>query len=261
MAYKTHYLTDVILRVDYIAPEESLKKRLDTPVRNTCLRYFPILEPHSGETREVMVSNAPGNQNAVVNSEKLVEWHFFGKNREKELVITHNAIFVNFKEYHSFEQLKAEFFAAYEALTADYPEISANRVGLRYINQINLTGDRVVRKSWSTYWNRYIHSTLVQSLSFPDEDGAITRQMTTTEMNYGEYMLRFQHGIFNEDYPAPNKKLIYILDTDIYSVGQYTCDELLRTVDTFHEKAYEWFERMIKDPLRKRMGKDGEDDA
>ena len=72
-------------------------------------------------------------------------------------------------------------------------------------------------------------------------------------MNYGDFMLRFQYGISNPDYPAPNKKQIFILDTDVYSVGLYSIADVTDVVNQYHEVAKDWFERAIKDNLRKKM--------
>ena len=78
--------------------------------------------------------------------------------------------------------------------------------------------------------------------------------MASIEMNYTDCMLRFQYGIFNSDYPAPNKKREFILDTDVYSVGLYTMEEIADQIDAFHDRAKNWFEQSIKQPLRIKMG-------
>lgn len=261
MAYRNHFLTDVILRVDFLAPVEAIKTELVASVRAACAKSFPIFEARNVETQEVVVSNIPGNQNTVINSQKSTEWHFWGKGREKELTITHNCMFVNFKAYSSYEELHKEFFDVFSALLSAYPSIKINRMGLRYINQINLLTEKTNRKNWSSYWSRYINSALVQSLAFADDDLGITRHMSSIEMNYGDYMLRFQYGIFNPDYPAPNKKQQFIIDTDVYSAGLFSAEEVQQAISVYHEKAQEWFEKAIKTPLRTRMGEASSDES
>jgi uncharacterized protein (TIGR04255 family) len=252
--YNKHYLTDVIFRVDFVSPEESIEKELSSIVKTACIEFFPILEPKTIETQELNVSAVPGQEKTVINTHKMQEWHFWGKEREKELVITHNCMFVNIKKYNTFDELKSQFFAVFGKLLAEYPNIVVNRIGLRYVDQINFIADKSKRKNWHSYWNKYIASPLVQGLSFPDEDSSIARCMSNIEMNYGEYMLRFQYGIYNVDHPAPNKKQVFILDTDVFSVGRYSYDDIINAIDTYHSKVKEWFEKAIKDPLRKKMG-------
>lgn len=254
MPYKTQFLTDVILRVDFVSPEESIKKSISPEVKNACVKDFPITEERIVETQQVFVTNEPGSQNTVLNKEQFSEWHFYGKEKEKELCISNNCFFVNLKLYTSFNELKSQFFDVLDVLLQNYSNIRINRVGLRYVNQIDLPFEKKARKTWSSYWGKYISDALVKSLSFADTDTAISRQMNSIEMNYAEYMLRFQYGIFNTDYPAPNKKNSFIIDTDIYATGLIDSEDVKGYAETFHSKANEWFEKAIKQNLRDKMG-------
>ena len=150
-------------------------------------------------------------------------------------------------------ELKEQFFEVLTALTKVYPSLKINRIGLRYVDQIEIAKEGTTRTSWASFWNKYIDSKLIQSLAFADDDKQIARQMNSIEMNYERFMLRFQYGIYNADYPAPNKKHSFIIDTDVYSAGLYDGDECNSLLDIFHEKASMWFEKSIKDALRKKM--------
>lgn len=254
MSYKTHFLSDVILRVDFVSPEESIKKTISPEVKNICVKFFPITEERKVETQQVLVTNEPGTQNTVLSKEQFSEWHFYGKEKEKELCISNNCSFINLKKYTSFEDLKSQFFGVLDVLLQNYPNIRINRVGLRYVNQINLPVEKKTRKTWSSYWGKYISDALVKPLSFVDVDTALSRQMNSVEMNYGDYMLRFQYGIFNADYPAPNKKNSFVIDIDIFASGLIDSEDVKAYADTFHSKAKEWFEKAIKQGLREKMG-------
>lgn len=253
MTYQNHYLTDVIFRIDFVSPIESIQKDLDADMRNVSAKYFPIPEPRTIEKKEVLVTDQPDKKDVVIKTQKIIEWHFWGKDREKELVIASNCVFVDFKAYHSFTDFKNEFFEIFEALQKAYPDIRPNRMGLRYIDQIDLLSDKSTRKNWGSYWTKYINSDLLRGLFFADDDKAITRYMNSIEMNYGTCMLRFQYGIHNQDYPAPNKKQIFILDTDIYSSGLFTNEDANNAIDDYHTRAKDWFERSIKTALREKM--------
>lgn len=254
MAYNSHYLTNVIFRIDFVSAEESIRNELTSSVRDICVKYFPIPEARTVETKEIVVTNGAEQQNTVVNCQKSTEWHFWGKNREKELAIMAECMFVDFRNYNSFSEFKSEFLEIFHTLQIAYADIKINRIGLRYIDQIDLVSDQTARKSWFSYWKKYINTDLIQGLSFADDDSAITRHMCSLEMNYGECMLHFQYGMHNQDYPAPNKKKIFIIDTDIYELGLFAPEDIEHKMDIYHERAKDWFERAIKDPLRTKMG-------
>lgn len=252
--YKDHFLTNVILRIDFVSSEDQLKQELNPNVKATCIKHFPILEERKVEIQEVQINNNQDGNNTIINQESSFEWHFFGKNREKELAITSKCIFVDFKDYSNFTDFKSQFMEVLKHLIDVYPSIKLNRIGLRYIDQIALSLDKIVQKDWLSYWKKYISAPLLQGLSFPEENDFIARYMSIIEMNYGDHMLKFQYGIHNEDYPAPNKKPVFILDTDIFSVGLYNTEDLDKLLNIFHEKAKKWFEKSIKSELRKKMG-------
>lgn len=253
-SYAKHFLTNVILRIDFVSGESQLKTEINTAVKEICIKHFPIAEEKKVEIQEFHISNNPELKSTMVNQQSAYEWHFFGKNREKELCITDSNIFVDFKVYSNFEDFKNQFWEVLTQLLTAYPEIKINRIGLRYIDQISLVGDKTQRKNWKTYWTKYISAQLIEGLAFADADASLARHMNSIEMNYGDHMLRFQYGIHNEDYPAPNKKQVFILDTDIYSIGLFSLDEIDAYLGVFHDKAKAWFERAIKDALRKKMG-------
>ena len=255
MAYKMDYLTDVILRLDFSVDCEDIKTELKTEIQSVIANYFPIPEKRSTELQQVISSaNDPDKKELTIKTEKIIEWHYFGKNREKELVITSNYIYILIKKYNSFDILKKEFFDIVGALVKIYNDIKFNRIGLRYIDQVDLINDKTSRKNWHTYWSKYINSNLTSGLSFLDDDQKMSRYLSSIEMNYGDFMLRFQYGISNPDYPAPNKKQIFILDTDVYSVGLYSIADVENVISQYQNVEKDWFERSIKDSLRGKMG-------
>lgn len=253
MSYKKHFLTDVIFRIDFVSAEESIKSDVVPAVREACVRNFPIPERRDVETQKISIIPDETGSKTVVQNEKQTEWHFWGKDREKELVIAPNCMFINSKSYDSFENLKSQFTEIFHEVQASYPLIKVNRIGLRYINQIDLLSEKTLRKSWSSYWGKYIKKELIQNLTFIDNEKALARQINTIEMNYDDCILRFVYGIFNEDYPAPNKKQVYILDIDVSSVGLFSEEEFNIASDSFHQKAKDWFERSITQALRVKM--------
>ena len=72
MQYINHYLSDVIFRIDFVSPEESLKQSLSSEVKNACVKYFAIPENRQVETQQVIVTNNPGVQNTVIKKGAII---------------------------------------------------------------------------------------------------------------------------------------------------------------------------------------------
>lgn len=256
MTYNHNYLTDVILRVDFVKSEETIKKELNIKVLEKCLESFPIKDIKEKEQKHVVVVDNPENpelSTTTIKTEKVFEWHFFGRNREKELTITNNCFIISLKQYVSFVELENEFLSIFSIFCENYPETKINRVGLRYVDQLINIDENPVRESWNSYWSKYIDSKLLQGLSFCNCDKNISRYLNMIELNYGESMLRFQYGIFNKDYPAVNKQYSFLLDTDVYAQGVFEIHDLKLKLSEFHSKAKDIFEEAITDELRKKM--------
>ncbi|HHT14313.1 MAG TPA: TIGR04255 family protein [Clostridiales bacterium] len=254
MAYQNHFLTNVILRADFVFPVKQWKTQMPKALRDAALKNFPNLEPRQITNQTVQVDSNAISVGTVVNKELSIEWNFFGKNRKKRLVITADSIFIDQQDYTSFDELKGEFLSVLNKAYEEFPGLIVSRLGLRYINQIGDKNLEIDLNSLNESWNKYINNSLVAALGFTEVDAnSVTRVMNTIEMNYGEFMLRYQYGIFNEDYPAIIIKPTFILDSDIYSSGAYSSQDIAETIEKFHVIAKKWFESSIKEPLRALM--------
>lgn len=254
MQYKKNFLSDVILRVDFDSSEEALKTELCQEITSAITDYFP--DPGGGPTkrRYIEVKNeASVDGNVISKDYQFNEWHFWGLGREKELCITHSCLFIVYKKYDSFSVLHEEFFHVLDAVLGKYPQIRISRVGLRYIDKIKPDVMREAKQNWYKYWREYINEALIQGLNFSCVDPRMTRHLNSIEMKYDGYQLRFTYGISNEDYPAPNKRNVFILDTDVYSGSLSDFGDVRSYVTEFHEQAKIWFESAITDSLREIM--------
>jgi uncharacterized protein (TIGR04255 family) len=79
--------------------------------------------------------------------------NFFGKEREKQLVITNIAVFVQYTKYSHFETLDEEFREAINAI--DQEQHGAIAQGLRYVNKIDIEGVGIKE------WNKFISEKLL----------------------------------------------------------------------------------------------------
>jgi uncharacterized protein (TIGR04255 family) len=100
--YNKNFLTDVIARVDFPYPVDAINAKLSTDLMNAIKKSFPSLEPKKGIANELKISNEKVEQKKT----EFTEWRFFSEDRKSNLVIIPAAIFVEFKAYESFNNLK-----------------------------------------------------------------------------------------------------------------------------------------------------------
>ncbi len=143
--------------------------------------------------------------------------------------------------------IREDFLSVTDALFNAYPKLQVKRLGLRYIDNIDIAEGN------PTEWDKYLKPELNTIFAIAEKKEIISRAFHVLEFNYGEDLLRFQFGMFNPDYPAPIKKKIYTLDHDMYVARLLDKKDIGETLDRFHEKINRSFEEVITNELRKVM--------
>ena len=239
ICYKRNFLKEVIARIDFINPIKSLEKEIPKKITRSIKENFPIVEPRKAIAQELQISPRSFSH----KSQEFIEWNFHGKNKDKTLTISQNSIFVSYKKYESYENLKNEYLEIVNTIAEIYDDIQARRAGLRYINEIILDGDPFI-------WEDYLNNKILCLLSFYDNKKEISRIFNVIEFNYDIFNLRYQFGMHNPDFPAPIKQKRFILDMDAYNEGILDISEVTRLIDDFHSNIQELFEYSITDKLR-----------
>lgn len=245
--YKRNFLSQVIVRIDFATPIELPKSGPSSALLNRIKQAFPIPEQKLKQTRHINVLESGVTETAAEKR----EWYFYGKNREKILHWNDEALSIEYKTYSTFEMLKEDFAAALEAFFKQFPETQIKRLGLRYIDSIE------IQEGVPHDWKRFLTKPLLATFSLADDPSTITRVFNVIEFNYGDVNLRFQFGMPNPDYPARIRKKLFILDYDAYCTLLLGRDEIDRYLNQFHEKIKASFEEVITDDLRSVMGDAG----
>ena len=241
--YKKDFLKKVIVRIDFDTSLPIVKKGPAEGIYDTVKTRFPITEEKKVIGKEFLIGPGDTKERSIETK----EWHYYGKNREKHLTITPNMTFVEYNKYEYYEMLKEDFLSVSKALFDSYPKIQVKRLGLRYVDNIDIPNES------PTEWDKYLKPELNTIFALAGNRETISRAFHVLEFNYGEDFLRFQFGMFNPDYPAPIKKKIYTLDFDMYVTKILNKTDIEETLDRFHEKVSEFFEEVITDELRKIM--------
>jgi uncharacterized protein (TIGR04255 family) len=251
--YKKNFLDKVTARINF-QPLNSIKSSLDKNLSKKALELFPIAEPK----KELMgIKLQFSLKDEAVKREELgrkAEWHYFGKNREKELCIATDFMYVQYSLFENFDTFYNDFIEIMEVLFKSYKDIQVNRTGLRYINNIKF------KEPNPTDWTDYINDNLLSIFNVPSEidRDKISRAFHVLELNYGDMNLRFQYGMINPDYPALIREKLFILDYDAFCSGLKTEVEIRENINKFNNYIENLFEQCIKDKLREKMDQNGQ---
>jgi uncharacterized protein (TIGR04255 family) len=238
--YEKPFLSEVVLRIDFVSPYKELSVEIPNNLLRTILGKFPISE---GTDQERITLGEPGWIQRL-------EWTFHDKQKNKRIVLSALTLLFDYKKYESFEALKSEFIPVMTSLFEANPALFARRFGLRYINRIRIdTGH-------ATAWNDFLNDDLLSIFKVKEEySDSLARAFHNLVWNFGDMTLNFNYGIHNSDFPAPIREKLFILDYDAFAEGAQGKDEIIRLLDQFHDKIQDLFEYSIKDSLRERMGK------
>jgi uncharacterized protein (TIGR04255 family) len=243
--YKNNYLTEVIVRLDFLGQIDEIRLTLPRRLANLISKPFPILEPQRIVAQQLQLGPegvTPKDQPTQVN-----QWKFFGVHREKYLTLSSDAILTSHSKYTSFEAFLDAILPSLEYLSKEYQDLQVRRVGLRYINNLSPRGKSPF--SWSKFVNRDMLCTL--NVLTPKE--AITRAFHNLEMNYGAFRLRFQFGIHNPDFPAPVRQRIFVMDLDAFSETPIPMSAVPGALEDYHRAIQSAFESNITQALRDEM--------
>ena len=249
VCYKRNYLSQVIVKVDFLAPLAGLDSSIPPKLAALLTQRFPITDP-GGESVDFMVALDKEGVQASAH-ERSHFYKYFGKEREKELSLSHKVLSIVQRRYVSYEAFAEDFTAAYKSILEFYPEVQTSRFGLRYINLLEMDGAVKPLK-----WKDLIDRELVGTARFFQRDsytGQVTRLFHIAELKYDDIDLRFQFGEPNPDFPAVMKRAHFILDLDAYTQSAHKPEDSFQYMEKAHKKIQEIFEDSITDKLRRGM--------
>ena len=246
--YKSNYLRNVICRVDFLNEVSELRNSIPLNLSSKIKTLFPITEPKTiafiSESVEFKGGKKKKGEKTIQTAR---EWNFYTKNRDKHLCITNDTLFIDIKTYKSFANLKRFFINpvayAFEVLKG----LEIKRFGLRYINRIELNEKDPFN------WSSYLNKDLLSIFAIPKNKSKISRAFHNLELNYGDYLIKFNYGMYNADYPAPIKRKIFILDFDAFSMRILNENEIRKFLPIFHKQIQSLFEESITDKMRRKL--------
>ncbi|MGB7533967.1 MAG: TIGR04255 family protein [Halobacteriota archaeon] len=242
--YKRNFLSNVLFKLDFPTLSDYGPEKISA-FQILIKKEFQILEEKSGVRIE---HEFKGTEPIEYKTTKLLKWMFFNKTKTRIVLFESDNIIVEFKEYTHFEEYFKIIDLVINSLYQLYPSIVSTRLGLRYINQINIDEEHPFK------WDHLLNRPLLDSISFISDKKDISRYITLIELNKEDYRLRFQYGIANSLYPNPIIKKEFILDYDCFTFESLEKkEEILDKVKEFNGVISNMFEKSIEDGLRRIM--------
>jgi len=246
--YTRNFVKEVIVRIDFMSPLEKNKNKIQARLNKEIMKLFSIPETQETIMQDVEIKMVNGKPVSEMKTEKMKEFHYKSATGEKELVITREAMYISYKKYDTFEDLKTDFMKIASHLLEIETDLQIKRIGLRYINSVELSNGE------PTDWDGYIDDRLISALNFYEDKKSISRAFTVLELNNGDFKLRYQFGMHNPDYPTPIYRKVFILDMDAFYEGLIEkIKEVEEYLENFHGEIQRLFEASIKQGLRDVM--------
>lgn len=230
----SNFLKKVIIKIDFV--EFDFKENgMPSEIESIILNKFSIPEPKKVQGKKLQFS---GTGEVVDENFEEDEWHYFNSNREKELVITKNALYVTYTKYESFPTLLEDWTVVINALFDINPDLQISRFGLRYINQIPLEEN-------IEEWRDKINNKLLNNFELGLDIDSFSRSFSIISMNNGGIKTHFQYGMHNPDYPSTIKDYSFTLDYDLFYDGPLTRREIIEKTTVFHDNIKRIFKLSI----------------
>lgn len=251
--YAKHFITQVIVRADFKAGTVPLIQPDGRILAAT--EGFPVRTQANRTRSEVHIQKTPQGPVRDTRTINFVETSFWSEDKTSRAALCSEYVFVEERRYAGYEPLRDTFLDVLDAAAAQHPGMRLRRLGMRYINEIKLPEADAGPGLGADFWEKYINPLLLGGLRFAANDGALARHICSTELNYGTDRATIRYGIFNGEYPKPNRRREFILDVDTYCQTELAPGAAAEKLDDYHKAALSVFEAAVTDGLRQRMGR------
>lgn len=153
-------------------------------------------------------------------------------------------------EYDHFPAFFEEIEYLFSKFQSIYHLSSINRIGLRYINEVNFEEGNPLD------WRRFIAEDKIKGVlsGFNKDSMNLLRSMHMLHLKKENMILSLNYGIFNSEYPNPVARRNFLIDLDGSISNQIPSDQVLESVHQLNALCEEAFEDCIGDGLREKMG-------
>lgn len=246
IVYEKNFLKNVIFRVDFLLDEKEFENLMNKATLDAIKRRFEILEPlQTIQNTNFMVDVNTNTINANQNESK--KYIFRKKQGNAALIIDSQSIVIDYTRYLNAEMLLEDI----KLLNFIFSKISISRIGLRYINYIEPNGFGEID------WDKYIHSSIRENQKI-DFGGSLLQSINVTDIKYDDYIIKFQSGIHNQNFPADRIKDAYVLDFDASSNEIKPTEDIEKMIEKWNIQIGKLFEKFITPDFREILNGNSE---
>jgi len=158
---------------------------------------------------------------------RFVPTYVFASPSDQRLIkVSQESFVVIYNKYTTFENFKAEALTRISDFSRQFDVNTYQRVGLRYVNHIQLPGDEP-----GSALHRYVHA----PVDFARIDvAAIEQFMTEFRLKSGAHKMTIRGALL--PVPTADQPMLYILDLDCYSFSLKDTNSLSGVLDEFHRE-------------------------
>lgn len=251
--YDRNFITLMLIRADFVSGGFPLDGAPDGSV-TAPLSDYPLRSAASRTRNEIRIEKSPQGPVKDTRTLPFTEYNFWTADKRRRFALCSEYTFLESRGYIPHSEACGEFLAVLDAAAAQHPGMTVRRLGMRYVNNICLPEADAGPGLGADFWKSYVNELLLGGLRFAANDGALARQMNSIELNYGADRATVKYGVFNAEYPKPNRRREFILDIDTFCQQPLAPQALAGKLDDFHRAACSVFETAVTDALRRRMG-------
>ncbi|MDR3223887.1 MAG: TIGR04255 family protein [Methanobrevibacter sp.] len=246
--YNENILTDVIFEMKFppileLMDGENLHV---SKFQKKIVDKFPYLDIKKDEEITLNVSQISSER------KKITSWLFKDKDNSfknnnaptKIVSFNYNQIVLHYKNsYSNFNDFLETIYLIFDALS-EYSVRKTKYISMRYVNQIKLENNE--------NWNGLINKNLCFTSDFVKNN--VLRSMHSLEFKEEDYVINFNFGEFNSDYPHPISKKEFVLDYICKYKESTDIEDVSKIAKKMNELIHEWFEKSILKGLRDIIG-------
>lgn len=241
--YPKNFLSDVIFRIDYPTILD-LVSDVPKDFQNKIYAKFPSLEP----IKQAGIRFENKGPELETFQETKTLWKFTNSDGKRTVELDREYLAIVIKDYKNFQEFLELIGEITTYLFELYPSITISRLGLRYVNIINLPGGNIFD------WTRYINQNLISSLSFIEDKSKLKRHLGAFVFDIdNDSILDFKYGMINNKFPNKIIDKEFYLDFDCHTRVNIDKDNLSEKLKNYNSLLTAYFEKSIKPGLRRVM--------
>lgn len=246
MQYTKNSLSCVIFRIDFLNPFNVEDELLD----KSCMDIYPVKQNETVNEHNVKtVFNEKGEMAVERNDTTYINKKYSNRTLTRLITVSPKCVLTKVTDYTSYDDIRTTFTRVFDAIRKSNPEAIISRIGMRYINQIDLSNHK------RNTWKNYIKPALFESVYNSSIESALqSKTQHLTELIIDDYRVRCVTGLFNPDYPAAIKRNVITLDYDAFIQGNVDASDAVQYLDKFHNTIEKLYEDSIGAKQREQMG-------